>query len=67
MEKLKGFIDRYYKIISTKEPQRTLQLSRLMDDIKQAYDIPLLNNKEYNDKNKAVVQLYRAVASARNI
>lgn len=67
MDKLKGFIARYYRILKLKEPQRTLQLSKLMDKMQKAYDIPLLSNQEYNDKNKAVIQLYRAIASTRNI
>jgi len=33
MDKLKGFIDEYYKILELKEAQRTLLLSNLMDDM----------------------------------
>lgn len=67
MDKLKGFINEYYKILGLKEPQKTLELSELMGKMQKAYDIPLLNNQEYNDKNKVVIRLYRAVASTRNI
>ena len=66
MNKLKEFIDTFYKILEMKEPQRTIQLSELMDKMQQTYDITVINNREYNNKNQAVIQLYRAVASARN-
>ena len=67
MDKLKGFIDEYYKIFELKEAQRTLLLSNLLDDMQQEYNIPLINNKAFNNKNKAVIQLYKEVSSSRNI
>ena len=67
MDKLKGFIDEYYKILELKEAQRTLLLSSLMDDMQQEYNIPLINNKAFNNKNKAVIQLYKELSSSRNI
>ena len=67
MDKLKGFIDEYYKILELKGAQRTLLLSSLMDDMQQEYNIPLINNKAFNNKNKAVIQLYKEVSPSRNI
>ena len=67
MDKLKGFVDEYYKILELKEAQRTLLLSSLMDDMQQEYNIPLINNKAFNNKNKAVIQLYKEVSSSCKI
>ena len=59
MEKLKRFINEYYKILELKEVQRILLLSNLMDDMQQEYNIQLINNKALNNKNKAVIQIYK--------
>lgn len=64
---LNQFRNEYYKIDATmEESQRTLQLSTLMDKIQKEFDIPLLNNQTFNDKNKAIMQLYKEVSSSRN-
>lgn len=65
---LNQFRNEYYKVDATMaEPQRTLQLSALMDKIQKEFNIPLLNNQTFNDKNKAIMQLYREISTARNI
>lgn len=67
MDKLNELRLEYYSIDGLPEPQRTLQLSNLMDELKQEYNIPLINRESYNTENKEVIQLYREVASSRNI
>ena len=67
MDKLKGFIDEYYKILELQEAQRTLLRLNLMDGMQQEYNVPLINNKAFNNKNKAVIQLYKEVSSSCKI
>ena len=67
MDKLNRFRIEYYKIDAMQEPQRTLQLSALMDKIQQEYGFSLLNNQDYNENNVAVMALYREISTARNI
>lgn len=67
MDKLNRFRIEYYKIDAMQEPQRTLQLSVLMDKIQKEFNIPLLNNQDYNDNNVAVMVLYKEISDSRNL
>jgi hypothetical protein len=44
---------------------RDMRLSNMMEDLRKAYNIPLLNNREFNKQNPHVIQLYRTVSYAR--
>ena len=59
--------ERFNQILGGAQTLRDKRLANLMTDLEQAYDIPILNDEEYNRKNPFVVQLYRAVSEARNI
>ena len=62
-----GWTERFNQILGGAQTLRDKRLAQLMTDLEQAYDIPILNDEEYNRENQFVVQLYRAVSEARNI
>lgn len=59
--------ERFNQILGGAQTLKDKRLAQLMTDLEQAYDIPILNNEDYNRENPFVVQLYRAVSEARNI
>ena len=44
---------------------RNARLANLMTDLEHAYNIPMLNNDDYNAKHPFVMQLYRTVSAER--
>lgn len=44
---------------------RDARLANLMTDLETVYGIPMLNNKNYNEENPHVMQLYRTVSEER--
>lgn len=44
---------------------RDARLANLMSDLETVYGIPMLNNKNYNEENPHVMQLYRTVSEER--
>lgn len=44
---------------------RDARLANLMSDLETVYGIPMLNNKNYNEENPHVMQLYRTVSAER--
>ena len=46
---------------------RDLALSRLMDRMKGEYRIPLLQDVEWEAKNRAVIAMYRKISMSRNL
>lgn len=42
-------------------------LAGLMTEMERAFDIPLINNKDFNEKNKEVIELYRAISDSRGL
>lgn len=58
---------RFNQILGGAQCLRDKRLAQLMTDLERAYSIPALNDEEYNRKNPFVIQLYKAVAEARNI
>lgn len=62
-----GWTKRFNQILGGAQTLKDKRLAQLMSDLEQAYNIPILNDEEYNLKNPFVVQLYRAVSEARNI
>lgn len=57
----------FQNIMQLDEPLRTQQLSKLMDTLQRLYQIPLLNNLEFNEKHPELMNLYRAVSAARDL
>lgn len=46
---------------------RDARLANLMSDLETVYGIPMLNNKNYNEENPNVMQLYRTVSAERSL
>jgi len=46
---------------------RDARLANLMSDLETVYGIPMLNNKNYNEENPHVMQLYRTVSAERSL
>ena len=65
MKTLTDYRNEYYKIDKLKEPKRTLKLSELMTELEQVYNIPMLNNKDFNKNNKAIITLYQEISTSR--
>ena len=63
---MKAWTERFNQILGGAQCLKDKRLANLMTDLEQAYDIPILNDEEYNRKNPFVVQLYRAVSEARS-
>ena len=64
---MKAWTERFNQILGGAQCLKDKRLANLMTDLEQAYSIPILNDEDYNRENPFVVQLYRAVAEARNI
>lgn len=62
-----GWTKRFNQILGGAQTLKDKRLAQLMTDLERAYNIPLLNDEEWNKRNPFVVQLYRAVSEARNI
>lgn len=39
----------------------------IMNDMEKEFDIPMVNNEEYNQRNTDVIELYREVANSRDL
>lgn len=63
------YTNRFKEIISSSIPSRIKdqRLSNLMTDLEQAYDIPILQNENFEKENPFVMQLYRTISEARSI
>ena len=59
--------ERFNQILGGAQCLKDKRLAQLMTDLEQAYNIPILNDEEYNRENPFVVQLYQAVSEARSI
>ncbi|GGN59500.1 hypothetical protein [Oceanobacillus indicireducens] len=64
-EELQSYQERFNEIDKCDEPIRTRRLGSLMNDLELTYNIPILYDREYNEKNEEVMNLYRAVSYAR--
>jgi hypothetical protein len=66
---LKQFNQRYEETLnsglSTEEKDR--QFAVLMTDMEQFFEIPAMHNPEWENRNKAVIALYRKVSISRTI
>ncbi|MEK5068066.1 hypothetical protein [Sporosarcina sp. FSL K6-1508] len=64
---MQGFTKRFKEIIQSgaSNESKTERLSVMMTDMEGAYSIPMLKNERFENENREVMQLYRAVADAR--
>lgn len=46
---------------------RDVRLANLMSDLETAYNIPFLNDDEYNKRNPIVIKLYKKISVARSL
>lgn len=69
MKTIENFENEALAIINNKELTdyiRNMALSRLMTDMERLFNIPLLANKEWEQNNVEVINLYRMIADSRN-
>lgn len=63
---LKYYQDQFDMVNECKDiKSRDNQLSMLMTNLEFKYDIPMVNNAEFNRANPNVMELYRKVSNAR--
>lgn len=68
LNELNRFRSEYYRIENElSEPQKSVRLGQLMTSLERTFNIKILNDKEYNENNVAVMALYREISTARNI
>ncbi|MUV39440.1 hypothetical protein JNUCC1_03318 [Lentibacillus sp. JNUCC-1] len=60
---MKELTNRYKAII--KSPHKDLRLANMLDDMRQAYGIPLLRNNQFEHNNPYLMQMYRTVSFSR--
>lgn len=48
-----------------KVSEKNYKLARLMTKMEEAYDIPVVNNEDWNTTNKEVIELYRIISNSR--
>lgn len=63
---MRQWTERFNQILGGAQTLKDKRLAQLMTDLERAYDIPILNNEEWNKRNPFVYQLYRAVSEARS-
>lgn len=61
------FTKRFKEIMDRNSDTKDERLANLMTDLELAYEIPALNDEEFNKKNPFVMSLYRAVSEARSL
>lgn len=61
--------NRFNEILESKISNyfKNLRLAALMTDLEHSYEIPLLNDEDYNAKYPFVIQLFTSVSNARTI
>lgn len=47
-----------------KDPKK---LAELMTEMEIRYEIPMINDENYNEKNPEVIELYRKISNARHL
>lgn len=74
LEKVLGNIcslDRFKRIYEQldmlEEPHRTSRLSKLMSEMEREFNIPMLNNEQFNRENIEVMELYWEISYARDL
>ena len=64
---LNQFRNEYYKIDAMQEPQRSQRLGQLLSSMERTFNIKILNDKDYNMNNVAVMALYKEISDSRNL
>lgn len=57
----------YEQLDMLEEPHRTSRLSKLMSEMEREFNIPMLNNEQFNRENIEVMELYWDISYARDI
>lgn len=57
-----GTLDEYQKRFANGE-----NLTSIMNDMEKEFDIPIINEENYNSKNADVIELYREIANSRDL
>jgi len=59
----------YEEIIlgNTREPFRSRKLADLMDEMEREYKVPAKRNEAWENKNRAVIALYRKISMSRDL
>lgn len=66
---LKEYENKYDNIMdsSLDIEDKNYELSKLMTNMETDFEIPRLNNNEWNNKNKEVIELYRIISNSRSL
>jgi len=62
---MRKWTERFNQILGGAQTLRDKRLAQLMSDLEKAYNIPPLNDEDWNKHNLFVYQLYRAVSESR--
>jgi hypothetical protein len=64
---LKAFHDRYEDILHAyiEENKKDYKLAELMSEMERKFRIPSVRNEEWEQKNRAVIALYRKISLSR--
>lgn len=67
MKDLKYFNNEYEKVLHSNlsDKQKTLKYSKLMTEMEQVYNIPILKNERWESENKAIIAMYRKLSMSR--
>lgn len=58
---------RFKEIMDHNSDTKDERLAILMTDMERLYNIPALNNEEFNKENPFVIAMYRTVSEARSL
>lgn len=57
----------YERMDNLEEPRRTSNLSKIMTEMESRFNIPMLNNEEFNRANSDVMKVYWDISYARDL
>ena len=64
-------VDRFERIYENinmlEEPNRTFRLSKLMSEMEKEFNIPTINNEQFNRDNIEIMELYWTISYARDL
>ena len=66
-QQLEPYKERFKSADKLTEPRRTLELSVIMTELEHDFRIPILNNEQFNQANKEVMELYTTISKARDL
>lgn len=67
LAELAQYTVRLIEILSIKDNHhRDMRLANLMTDLEVAYNIPVINDEEFNQKNELLIGFYRMVSNLRS-